>query len=106
MGVNQSERGNGGVHVGFVLLVCGTAFDVLAYKLCKTWPPEFGGNELAGFEITRMTGGLVVIAMSDDGVMEEIIWGNVDTALVQEDVVVVFPVRETRPEGSRNILQG
>ena len=65
------------------MLAHGTAFDVLVHELGKTQPPEFGGYELAGFEITRMTGGLVVMALCKDGVMEGILRGNIDTTLVK-----------------------
>ena len=48
---NLGERRNSGVCVQFVLLACGTALNVLAYELYKTWPPELGGDELASFEV-------------------------------------------------------
>ena len=53
-----------------------------------------------------MTGSLMVMATSEDGAMEGILWGNVDTTIVGQDVVIELPVRETRPEGSGDVLQG
>ena len=60
----------------------GTAFDVFSHKLCEARPPEFGGDELAGFEITRVTSGLVVMAVGEDGAAEGVLQGHVDTVLV------------------------
>ena len=106
MGFDRSERGNGGVCVCLVLLACGTAFDIFVHKLCKAQPPEFRGDKLVGLEVTRVTGGLMVMAVGKDGATEGILWGNVDMILVCQDVIIEFPVREVRPEGSRDVLQG
>ena len=106
MGLDRGERGDSGVCVRFVLLAHGAAFDVLVHKLHETRPPKLRGDELASFEITGMTGGLMVMASCEDGVAEGILWGNIDTTLVGQDMVVEFPVGETRPEGSRDVFQG
>ena len=92
--------------VRLVLLACGTAFDIFAYKLRETRPPKFSSHELAGFEITRMTGGFMVVAACEDGATEGILWGNIDTTFVGQDVVIKLPVQEVRPEGSRDVFQG
>ena len=92
VGLDWGEWRDGGVCVGFVLLAHGAAFDVFAHKLCKLQPPEFRGDELAGFEVTRVTGGLVVVATGEDGTTEEVLWGDIDATLIGQDVVVKFPV--------------
>ena len=106
MGFDRSERGNGGVSVRFVLLARGTVFDILSHKLHEARPPEFSSDELAGFEISGVAGGLMIMAAGKDGTTEGILWWDVDATLVSQDVVVKFPVRETRPEGSGDVLQG
>ena len=73
MGPDWSEWWDGGVGVGFVLLAYGAALNILSYKLCKTQPPEFCGNELVSFEITGMSSSLMVMAVSKDGVTEGIL---------------------------------
>ena len=57
------------------MLACSTALDVFVHELFKTWPPELDGDELAGFEITRVAGSFVVVAVSEDGVMEGVSGG-------------------------------
>ena len=106
VGHDQGERRDSGVGVCLVLLACGTAFDIFAHKLCKARPPKLHGDELASLEISGVTGGFVIMTAGEDGVTKGVGRRNVDVALVHEDVVIVLPVRETRPEGSRNILQG
>ena len=78
--------------VGFVLLACGTALNILSHKLCKTRPPEFHSNELISFEVTGVAGSLMVMAMGEDRVVEGVVWRNIDIALVSEDVVIILPV--------------
>ena len=46
-GADRSEWGNGGMHVGFILLGNSAPFNVLLDKGYKTWPPELRGNKLA-----------------------------------------------------------
>ena len=104
MGFDRGERGDGGVRVHLVLLAHGTAFDVLAHKLRETGPPKLRGDELASLKIVRMTGGLMVMASCEDGTAEGVLRGNIDATLVGQDVVVEFPVREARPEGSGDVF--
>ena len=67
--------------VGFVLLTCSTAFNIVADKGGKAGPPEFGGNELMVFEEVRVAGGLMVMAPFKDGMAEGVIGRDIDTAL-------------------------
>ena len=92
--------------VGFILLACSTALDVLAHKLRETRPPEFRGDELASLQITGVAGSLVVVAAGKDRAAEGVFGGNVDATFVGQDVIVEFPVREARPEGGRDVFQG
>ena len=106
VGLDRGKRGDGGVCVGFILLACSTALDVLAHKLCETRPPELRGDELAGLEVTRVTGGFMVVAAAEDGATEGVLRGDVDTTFVGQDMVIELPVGETRLESCWDILQG
>ena len=92
MRFNWSEWWDNRVGVGFVLLASDITLDLLLHKLCKTRPSEFHSNELTSFKVTRVAGSLVVMAMGEDRAMEGVVWGNVDMALVSEDMVIVLPV--------------
>ena len=87
-------------------MACGAAFDILPYEVGKTWPPELSGDQLSGLEITRMPGGLMVMTPGEDRTTEGVFWGDVDTTFVCEDMVIILPVRETRPESGRDVFQG
>ena len=78
--------------VRFILLACGTAVDVFPHKLGKAWPLEFSSNELVSFKVTRMPGGLMVMAMDKDRAMEGVLWGDIHTTFVCEDMVIIFLV--------------
>ena len=80
--------------VGLVLLAHGAALNVFAHKLHKTGPPKLRGDELMSFEVTWVTSSFVVVAAGEDGATEGILWGNIDMALVGEDVVVEFPIEK------------
>ena len=58
-----------------------------------------------GLEISRVTGGLMIMAMSKDGSEERVIWGDVHAALIHEDMVTIFLVQEARPECGENVFQ-
>ena len=88
------------------MLAHGTAFDILAYKLCEARSPEFRGNELASLKVAQMTSSFMVMASGKDGVMEGVLRGDVDATLVDQDVIIKLPVQEVRPEGSGDIFQG
>ena len=94
------------MHIRFVLLASGAVFDIPAHKLYEAWPPELSGNELMSLEITRVTDSLVVMTAGEDGTMERSFQGDIDATIVCQDIVVIFPVREVRLEGSRDVLQG
>ena len=106
VGFDWGQWGDGGVGVRFILLACGAALDVLAHELCETWPPEFGGNELASFQVAGVSGSLVVVATSKDGAAEGVLQGDVDATFVGQDSVIELPVGKARPEGSGDVLQG
>ena len=50
--------------------------------LCETWPPEFGGDELAGFEVPGVASGLMIVAVGKDGATEGVLWGDIDVTFV------------------------
>ena len=92
MGLDQGERGHSGVSVGFVLLAHGAALDVLPHELCETQSPELGSYELTCFEITGMSGGLMIMAAGKDGTTEGVLQGNINVILVGQDVVIELPI--------------
>ena len=92
MGSDWGEWWDGRVGVRLVLLAHDTAFNVFTHKLCEAWPSELSSDKLVRFEVTRVTGGLMVMTPGKDGAMEEVVWGNIYTAFVYQDMVIVFPV--------------
>ena len=48
----------------------------------------------------------MIIAADEDGMTEGVLQGDVDAIFVGQDVVIELPVRETREEGSGDVLQG
>ena len=84
------------MRVCFVLLACRTARNILADEGGKTWPPELGCDELAGFENTGVTRCRVVMVSRDNGAAEGRVGRNIDTILKGQDTGVVLPVREAR----------
>ena len=60
---------------------------------------------MVGLEIPRVAGGLMIMALGEDGMAERVCWGNIDATFVHEDMVVILPVQEVRPEGGGDILQ-
>ena len=87
------------------MLAHGIAFDVLAHKLCKTGPSKFRDDELTSLKINRVAGSLMVVAVGEDGAMEGVLWGDIDTTFVSQDMVIVFPIGEMGSEGSGDVLQ-
>ena len=55
---------------------------------------------MAGLKIPWVTGSLMIVTSSEDGVVEGVLWRNIDTPFVCEDMIIKLPVREARPEGS------
>ena len=105
MRLDWSEQRDGGVCVRLVLLAHGTALNILVHKLCETGPPKLRGDKLASLQVARVSGGLIVVAAGKDRATEGVIQGDVDMTFVGQDTVVILPVRETRPEGSGDVLQ-
>ena len=91
-GLDQGKQRDGGVCVGLVLLAHGTALNVLSHELCETQPSELCSDELANIEVTRVASSLMIVALSKDRVAEEVVWRNIDTAFICEDVVVKLPI--------------
>ena len=58
-----------GVSVGFVLLALSAAFDILADKGSKAWPPEFSGDQLAGLQEAGVAGRFMIVAMFEYGAL-------------------------------------
>ena len=104
MGIDWSQRGNSWVCVGPILLICGIALYILPHTLCWVKPPEFRGDQLVGLKVTRVAGSLVIMATSEDGMAEGVLRVNIHTSFVSEDVVIILPVRQTRPEGDKNVF--
>ena len=92
------------MHVNLVLLACSTAFDIAADKGGKTGPPEFGSNELAGFEEARMTGSFMIVAMPKDGKAKGVIIGDINMALVGQNAGFHLPVGKAGAEREWNVL--
>ena len=49
------------------------------HKLGETWPPEFKNDKLASFEVTRVAGSFMVIALDKDGAAERVLGGVIST---------------------------
>ena len=62
------------------------------HKLCKAQPPEFSSDKLASFEITGVTGSLVVMTVDKDGSAKGLTWGDIDMTFACDDVIVILPV--------------
>ena len=67
-------------------------FYILTHELCKAWPPELHSNELAGLEISKMAGSLMVMVTGKDRATEGVFGGNIDMTFISEDMVIVLPV--------------
>ena len=48
--------------VDFVLLTRGTPVDIFSNEGGEAGPPKLGGNQLASFQITRVTGRFMIMA--------------------------------------------
>ena len=67
-GADGGERQDSRMGVGFVLLAGCTTFDVSMDIRGEAGPPEFSCDELPGFEIARVTGTFVVMAVLENSV--------------------------------------
>ena len=90
--------------VNLVLLAKGTAFDIAADKGSKAGPPEFGSDQLSGFQEAGVSGGFMIVASRKNGVVEGVVGGDIDTAFIGEDASFNLPVGQLGTEGERNIL--
>jgi hypothetical protein len=90
--------------VGFVLLTRGISLYIFSDVRSEAQPPEFSGDELAGFKVAGVAGGLMVMAALEDGFTEGVVVGDVDTSLVGKDSGLHLPVGEAGTEGERDIL--
>ena len=103
-GGNRDKGWGGGMGIGFCLLAHATAFNVFAYKLCKTRPPIVGSHELAGFQEPGMSRGGVIVVLCDNGVSEIVGGGNIHATLVGEEIVAHLKVGEAGSEMGRDII--
>ena len=62
------------------------------HKLRETRPPKLRSDELASFEVARVTGGLMVVATGEDEAMKGILQENINATFVSQDVVIERPV--------------
>ena len=53
-----------------------------------------------------MSSSFMIMASRQDGLAEGVLEGNINIPFVDEDVVIVLPVREVGLEDGRDILQG
>ena len=91
--------GTRGMSVDFILLTGGTAPDVLSYKGCKAWPPEFRSNKLASFQDIWVTSGRIVL-VGNNRVLKISVGRNIDVALIGQNASIVVPIREVGLEFS------
>ena len=85
------------------LLAGSTAFDVAAYEVGETRPPEFSSDQLASFQEARMSGGGMIMVVGDNGLMKVKIIRDINLALKCEDSSVILPVQEVGMEGWGNL---
>ena len=78
--------------VNLVLLAKGTAFDIAADERSKAGPPEFGGDQLSGFQEAGVSGGFMIVASHKDGAAEGVVGRDIDTAFIGEDAGFNLPV--------------
>ena len=90
--------------VDFILLTGGTALNVSADEGGESRPPEFCGDQLTSFTETGMASGFMVMASVEDGTVEGVISGDVDTALIGEDAGFDLPVSKAGAEWERDVL--
>ena len=90
------------MHVGLVLLANCTPFDVFAHERCQTRPPEFGGDQLTGFQLAQVACSFMVMAMNEDGLLERGVRGDVNMTFVSKNPLGVLPVRQIGMEGWGN----
>ena len=102
--MNGGKRWDGRMGIGFVLLTSGAAVNILTNVGGEAGPPEFCCNELASFQVARVASSRMVVTLFKDGMAENVIIGDIDTALVGQDVRINLPVGEAGTEGEREIF--
>ena len=68
--------------VCLVLLANCTTFNVFLDIGGRARPLELSSNKLAGFQVTRVADGFVIMAMLEDGVVKGFIIGDIDPTLI------------------------
>ena len=91
-GVNGGEWGNGRMGIGSILFAGCAAFDIFTDIGYEARPSEFSRDELAGFQVSRMAGSVVVMASLENGLAERIVSRNIDPALIGQDTHLNLPV--------------
>ena len=81
-GVNRGEQGNSRMSVGFVLLAGCAAFVIFMDVGGKAGPPKFSRNELASFQVAGVASCGVVMAALEDSMVQGVVIGNIDAALI------------------------
>ena len=99
---NGGEGRNSGMCVEFILLTNGASLNIFAHEGSEAKLPEFGGHQLVGFQIARMTSHFMVMALDEDGLSEGWVRGHIDMALVGEDPLGILPIKWMRAKGGRN----
>ena len=90
--------------VNLVLLAKGTALNISADEGGKSWPPEFGGNQLMCFQEAGVAGRVMVMALLENSTAKRVVRGDIDMTLVSEDASFDLPVGQPGMEGEREVL--
>jgi len=90
------------VSVGFVLLANGTAFDIFSNIGSESRPPKLGSDQLAGFKVSWVSGGFVIMTSFKDGMADGVVIRDIDSAFVSKDSSFMLPVGEAGMEGEGN----
>ena len=67
------------------MLASCTALNIFSDIEGQARPPELGSNGLAGLQVARMAGSLVIVAMVKNGVAKGFIVGDIDMILVGQE---------------------
>ena len=79
-----------GVHL--VLLAYCTSFNILLDKGSKSRPSKLSGDELVGFQDTRVPSSRVVMVFGDSQLTQVRLFGDIDMTLVGQDTPFVCPI--------------
>ena len=92
------------MRVDLVLLAKGTALHIAVDEGGESGPPELGGNQLSCFQEAGVAGGVMVMALVENGTAKGVVHGDIDTPFVSEDAGFDLPVGQPGTEGERNVL--